>query len=57
MSRKHFQALATALAVSGATDEVIRAVADACRSFNPSFDRGRFAAWVLDKRARWEMGE
>lgn len=57
MTRKHFQALADALKdayplPSGydedrgpeAWQNCVDAVADACRSFNPNFDRARFLA-------------
>jgi hypothetical protein len=48
MSRKHFQAIATALHDSYATMGVIAAVADALAVQNPRFDRARFVRVALE---------
>ena len=42
MSRKHFVALARALRDSGASQDVVSAVASELAAFNPNFDRARF---------------
>ena len=42
MSRKHFVRIAAALRDSGASREVVSAVASELAAFNPNFDRARF---------------
>lgn len=42
MTRKHFVAIADALARSEASRETVQAVASELARFNPNFDRARF---------------
>lgn len=55
MTRKHFEALANALASTRPTPEAggerynqwnndVQAIANVCQGSNPNFDRGRFGA-------------
>ena len=44
MSRKHYEALAYALAVTEASPKTRSAVANVCAADNPAFDRARFLA-------------
>jgi hypothetical protein len=47
MTRKHFKAIALAIAMlpsNPTKDQVIVAIADVCRMFNPHFDTYRFYA-------------
>lgn len=53
MSRKHYRALAAALAESGATVPVVCAVANVCRADNPRFDFDRFMAAAGVNSSEW----
>lgn len=50
MTKKHFEALATTLAETNASDSVIREIIDMCKESNPRFDEKRFRKAIADRK-------
>lgn len=48
MTRKHYEALARALAVSHASLHTILAIAEVCEQENPRFDHERFCRAAME---------